>query len=130
MEGPRGGRPDEPQFGTRLFRPGAKVYLADSNHGRSLVGPNFSRNRSHSVVGQHRKSRAWIECMVKGTALTNWRVRLIHHPGALVRLREAGWLGFWLLPKEFECPPERDSVEAVHALFAAIYAAWQRNVPR
>jgi uncharacterized protein (TIGR02996 family) len=130
-EGPRGGGTlNAPvRYGTRLFRPGAKVFLAKSTLGAALLQPNIY-GRSHLVVGQHRKSRAWIKCMVKGTALTNWRVRLIHHPGAIVRLRKVCWGGFRLRPNEFECPSERDSAEAVLALLAAIDAAWQRSVRR
>ncbi len=41
-------------------------------------------------------------------------------------LREAGWAGFKLRPNEFHCPVERGSVEALRALFEAVYAAIHR----
>jgi uncharacterized protein (TIGR02996 family) len=113
--------------GTRLFRPNAKVFLATRSTWYALLEPDRYRHESIEVVGQHRKSRDWIGSWVRVALTANWRVRLIHHPGALVRLREAGWPGFWLRPNEFQCPPERRSVESLRALFEAIYAAVQRH---
>jgi uncharacterized protein (TIGR02996 family) len=118
---------EPPCRGTRLFRPNAKVYLATWRHWYALLAPERYDFESVEVVGQHRKSRKWIGSWVKVTATTNWRVRLVHHPGALVRLREAGWPGFRLGPNEFPCPADKESVDALRALFEAISAAVHRS---
>ncbi|OWK36734.1 TIGR02996 domain-containing protein [Fimbriiglobus ruber] len=114
------------RHGTRLFRPNAKIFLATRNHWHALLAPDRYARESIEVVGQHRKSREWIGSWVRVALTANWRVRLVHHPGALVRLREAGWAGFWLRPHEFQCPPERGSVECLQALFEAIFATLRR----
>lgn len=117
---------ETPRHGTRLFRPNAKVFLATRSHWYALLDPDRHDFERIEVVGQHRKSREWIDSWVRVSLTTNWRVRLIHHPGVLVRLQEAGWPGFWLRPNEFHCPPERGSVEPLRALFEAIYATVRR----
>lgn len=109
-----------PLRGTRLFRPNAKVYLATRSHWYAILDPNRYGFLSIEVVGQHRQSRKWIGSWVVAARVANWRVRLIHHPGALTRLREAGWPGFSLRPHEFQCPAERDSVETLQRLFDTI----------
>jgi uncharacterized protein (TIGR02996 family) len=82
--------PDEaPRRGTRLFRPNAKVFLATRSHWYAVLNPDHYHDESIEVVGQHRKSREWIGSWVRVALTANWRVRLIHHPGALVRLRDA-----------------------------------------
>lgn len=114
----------EPQRqGTRLFRPNAKVFLSTWSHWYAVLDPERWRNTSIQVVGQHRKSREWIECWVNVRLVVNWRVKLIHHPGAIVRLREVGWGGFWLRPNTFPGPTQREGVEALRELFEAINAA-------
>jgi uncharacterized protein (TIGR02996 family) len=113
----------EPQRqGTRLFRPNAKVFLATRDHWYALLAPEQGRHTSIQVVGQHRKSRKWIVSWVKVPLVTNWRVRLVHHPGVLVRLREAEWPGFWLRPHTFQGPTQRSGVESLRELFEAILA--------
>lgn len=116
----------EPQRqGTRLFRPNAKVFLANGAHWYALLDPERWRHTSVQVVGQHRKSREWIESYVKGPLVLNWRVKLIHHPGVIVRLRESGWPGFWLRPHTYQGPTQREGVEALRELFEAIRVAYR-----
>jgi uncharacterized protein (TIGR02996 family) len=117
---------EPPRQGTRLFRPNAKVFLATRSHWFALLEPERYRDEQIEVVGQHRKSRKWIGSWVRVAYTTNWRAQVVHHPGALVRLRKAGWLGFWLRPNEFQCPAEGGSVAAIRALFEAINVAARR----
>jgi uncharacterized protein (TIGR02996 family) len=111
---------DNPRHGTRLFRPHAKIFLSSCRHVYALINPEWYRNESIWVVGQHRKSRKWIQCMVNIRATCNWRIRLIHHPGVMVRLREADWDGFLLKKDDFQPPEQRDTLDAVRALLGAI----------
>ncbi|MGL6094324.1 MAG: TIGR02996 domain-containing protein [Fimbriiglobus sp.] len=115
--------------GTRLFRPNAKLYLADVSRGCGITNPAAHASSSMRVVGQHRQSRTWIESWIRVSLTTNWRVRLIHHPGAMVRLRASGWVGFALDPDEFDCPPDHASPEALRALLEAVVAAGARITP-
>jgi uncharacterized protein (TIGR02996 family) len=115
---------ESPLRSTRLYRPNARVFLATLRNWYALLEPDrYGVESNIDVVGQHRKSREWISSRVRVALTTNWRVRLVHHPGALVGLREAGWTGYWLLPNEFQCPDERGSVKTIRALFEAVYAA-------
>jgi uncharacterized protein (TIGR02996 family) len=118
----------ETRSGTRLFRPNAKIYLADTRHCWAVLSPEASS--SVQVVGQHRKSRQWILSYVRSRYTTNWRVRLVHHPGALVRLREAHWPGFLLSPGEFDCPDQRQSETTVRAFLETVLAAAHRDWER
>jgi uncharacterized protein (TIGR02996 family) len=115
--------PGQPERrGTRLFRPNSKVLLATRSHWYALLDPILNADARIEVIGQHRKSREWIECWVAVSVTAYWRVQLVRHPGAKVRLREAGWLGFCLRPHEFPSPAEPGSVGALRALFEAIHA--------
>jgi uncharacterized protein (TIGR02996 family) len=117
---------DTPRRGTRLFRPNARILLASRRHWYALLEPDRYGSETIEVIGQHRKSREWLGSWVRVALTTNWRIRLVHHPGAIVRLREAEWPGFWLRSNEFQCPSERGSVEALRALFEALHAALRR----
>ncbi len=115
---------DQPERrGTRLFRPNSKIFLSAQRHWYALLDRERNADERILVIGQHRKSREWIQSWVALSLTTNWRVQLIRHPGVKVRLREAGWLGFALRPDRFQCPTESGSIEALRALFEAILAA-------
>jgi hypothetical protein len=133
-ERPSGPGGKETRKGTRLFRPNAKIYLAElTGEYWMLPTPEVGRHASVEVIGQHRKSRQWIGCRVRACYTTNWRVRLVHHPGALVRLREADWPGFLLAPGQFAPPEEPQGDSAVRALLEAVTAArreWVRRAER
>jgi len=117
----------DPRRGTRLFRPNTKIYLAETRHCWGLLNPAAGRDTAMQVVGQHRKSRKWILSWVRASYTTNWRVRLVHHPGALIRLREAGWPGFLLTPGEFSCCEDRQSPELIRAFLEAVWAVQRRE---
>jgi hypothetical protein len=85
---------------------------------------------SVQVVGQHRKSRQWILSYVHARYTTNWRVRLLHQPGALLRLREASWPGFLLKTGEFNPDEDRQSEATVRAFLEVVCAAERREWER
>jgi len=72
------------------------------------------------VIGQHRQSRQWITCWIRINYLTNWRIQVVHKPGAVERLWHAGWLGFKLAENEFTYDGDRDSPEAVKRLLSIV----------
>jgi uncharacterized protein (TIGR02996 family) len=109
--------------GTRLFRPNAKVYLANLRHLWAVLNPAQGAGESVEVLGQHRKSRQWLSCWVRVALTTNWRVQLVSHPGVLVRLREAEWPGFRLPPRAFRPPAGVSAAAAIGALLDAINAS-------
>src|SRR5262249_24159765 len=124
---PSGPGGEETRRGTRLFRPNAKIYLAETRHCWALLNPESGRYYSVQVVGQHRKSRQWILSWVRAGYTTNWRVRLVHHPGALIRLREAGWPGFLLTPGEFSYTGDRQPEATVQVFLEAVCSAERRD---
>ena len=108
--------------GTRLFRPNAKVYLAGVRNAWGILDPVRGAGESVEVLGQHRKSRGWLRSWVRVGLTTNWRVRLVPHPGVLVLLREAGWPGFRLAPRSFQMP-SGSPADAIRALLTAMDTA-------
>lgn len=57
--------------GTRKFRPGAKIHIIDWFPGTC---------DSVTVIGQHRKSRKFLVCILSVRHLTNLRVKMIYQP--------------------------------------------------
>ena len=129
VSGPGG---QETGHGIRLFRPNAKIYLADTQHSWAILEPAamWGRGPGLQVVGQHRKSRQWIESWVRARYTTGWRLRLLRHPGAAVRLREAGWPAFKLTPDEFVCPEGRQDPETLRTFLEVVCAAQRRDWER
>jgi hypothetical protein len=79
----------EVRFGTRQFRGGTKVYINGC----------FSVTCDTVVaIGQHRKSRRFITCIVNVRFVENFRVRLAYHPSVIKRIREDE--GCWIRTKE------------------------------
>ena len=107
--------------GTRLFRGNAKVYLASLKNSWEIL-PRARRDEREQikVIGQHRQSRQWITCWIRINYLTNWRIQVVHKPGAVERLWHAGWLGFKLAENEFTYDGDRDSPEAVKRLLSIV----------
>ena len=116
---PQPGQP--PRRGTKLLSGGAKVYLAARTHPAAVLAETPDRFARLFIVGRHRVSHTWIGCVVSPRLTENWRVELVRHPGAKVRLAEAHWEGFALAPRAFTPPEGR--AEALLALFDAIQAA-------
>jgi uncharacterized protein (TIGR02996 family) len=106
----------ETRHGTRLFKPNAKIYLASLDWSDLLL---FERPHVYDrvrVVGRHRKSMEWIDCILRVAYTTNWRVELVYQPGALARLKAEGWPGFRVQKGEFKSPEEKKSPEAIRSL--------------
>jgi uncharacterized protein (TIGR02996 family) len=110
----------ETRHGTRLFKPNAKVYLADLSHSYSVLTATPTHWQIVRVVGRHRKSVDWIGCVLRADLVTNWRVELVYQPGALVRLKKEEWAGFRLNRGEFVCSEDKSSPEAIRALLTAL----------
>lgn len=126
---PAGEGGSELRSGTRLFRPNAKVYLAALDHSWALLDPPTHDYVSLKVLGQHRKSRRWIVSYVRASYTMSWRVRLVHHPGAMVRLRKYGWAGFLLEPDEFKLEEGRQTEAGVQILLQILRQAMRRPGP-
>jgi hypothetical protein len=113
-EHPYGPWGQEIRKGTRLFRPGTKIYLSGLDNWGVLSRPPTPLD-SVRVIGQQRQSRQWIECWVRTLYVTNWRIQVVYKPGAVQRLREADWPGFWFREGEFilDDKEDRTSPEAI-----------------
>jgi hypothetical protein len=118
-ERPYGPGGEETRRGTRQLRAGAKVYLSQLKGSWAVLHSNDSLE-SIRVVGQHRLSRCWIECWVRVTDVHQRRLQVLCQPGALRRLREADWPGFWLRDEEYRLPEERDGPEAINGFLDAV----------
>jgi hypothetical protein len=127
-EHPAGPEGREARHGTRLFRPGSKVYLASLRHAWTLPPAESPKRERVEVIGRRRQTRAWVHCWVRLRYTTNWRVQLVYEPAALAQLRRAGWPGFWLQRGQFDWPAEeRGSGAAVRALVEVLRAADERS---
>jgi hypothetical protein len=75
----------EQRSGTRHFRGGTKVYIADCYPGNC---------HTVAAIGLHRKSRKFILCVVNVTHLEQFRVRLVYHPKVLELIKndERCWI--------------------------------------
>lgn len=104
----------EMRAGTHLFRPNAKVYLLDVHHYWAVLNP--SNAESIVVLGQHRKSRAWLRCYVRSTYVHNWRIRVVYDPVVVSRLKKELWCAF---ENTFDWHEDRNTPQAIAALFAA-----------
>jgi uncharacterized protein (TIGR02996 family) len=110
----------ETRLGTRLFKPNAKVYLAETGWAYTLFNEPHGDWECIRVVGRHRKSLDWIGCIVRTEYTTNWRVELVYQPGILVRLKMERWPGFHLKRGEFKCPEDKASPEAIRSLLEVL----------
>jgi uncharacterized protein (TIGR02996 family) len=110
----------ETRHGTRLFKPNAKIYLADVASSYWLFVENPQAHHTVRVIGRHRKSLDWIGCTLRVANTTNWRVDLVYQPGALTRLKKEGWRGFHLKKGEFVCPEDKASPDAVRKLLDSL----------
>ena len=118
---PYGPGGEEVRHGTRLFRPNAKVYLSSLAGSWTTFTPVPQAKYDYiTVVGQHRKSRKWIESWIDSTLVVNWRIQVVYKPGAVQRLREAHWPGFWLEDSEFELGEDRNSEQVIKAFLAVL----------
>jgi uncharacterized protein (TIGR02996 family) len=118
----------ETRRGTRLFRPNAKVYLAELWNEHSILGDATAPGTDWwrvRVVGQHRKARQWVSCIVRTSYTTQWRAELVRQPGPLRVLRRHWWPGFDLRRGDFVCPADRRSPEAVRLLLDALERGWR-----
>jgi uncharacterized protein (TIGR02996 family) len=106
----------ETRRGTRLFRGNAKIYLADTQWAYTLFNDPPGEWDRVRVISRHRKSLKWIGCIIRTALTTNWHLELVYQPGPLVRLKEAGWLGFGLKRGDFVCPEDKSSPEALQLL--------------
>lgn len=128
--GPEG---QETRRGTHLFRPNTKVYLSSLDYCAAILsGDPLERIK---VVGPHRASRRWIECWVPAPWVTNWRIQVLCQPGALRRLQEADWQGFWLQEDDFCLGEARSSPEVIRAFLEAVWKRyyaehWRRDWDR
>jgi hypothetical protein len=104
----------EVRAGTHLFRPNAKVYLCGLQGYWAVLDP--SKDESIIVLGQHRKSRAWIVSYVRSSYVHNWRVRVVYAPPVVSRLKQELWCAF---ENPFDWHGDRDTPEAIEAIFAA-----------
>jgi hypothetical protein len=52
-----------------------------------------------------------------------WRIQVVYRPGAVQRLREADWQGFWLQEGEFVLDETKDrtSPKVIEELLSAIF---------
>jgi hypothetical protein len=105
---------NELRAGTRLFRPNAKVYLCGVHDYRGVLHP--SKDARLIVLGQHRKSRQWIVSYVRSDYIDCWRIRVVHKPQVVARLKQELWCDFEC---DFDWKEERDTPRAVEALLAA-----------
>lgn len=113
--------------GTRLFRPNTKVYLSDLWNSAYILQPEALPFMRLRVIGQHRKSREWIESYVGVERTRNWRVQLLRQPGPMRRLKAAEWYGFNLPTGDFVCPGESTSPEAIRALIETLRGLHSRD---
>ena len=113
--------------GTRLFRPGAKVYLATLTHNWAILEPR--KIESIQVLGQHRKSRKWIISYLCSTYVENWRITQEHNPLIVNRLLNEEWYGSEL---KFSCDEnKRSSHESIKAFIDKLLevesSQWMKN---
>jgi uncharacterized protein (TIGR02996 family) len=110
----------ETRYGTRLFKPRAKIYLASIAASDWLFLENPQTFHIVQVIGRHRKSLDWIGCILRVANTTNWRVDLVYQPAVLVRLKQEGWQGFRLKKGQFMCPKDKASPDAVRKLLEVL----------
>lgn len=72
--------------GTRLFAPGAKVWVPDG-----YAGMGYDRV---TAVGRTRHASRYASVVVAAEHLTNWRVKMVYSPAVLARLGETPGGGF------------------------------------
>jgi uncharacterized protein (TIGR02996 family) len=124
-----GPRQAEIRQGTRLFRPETKIYLAELWNEEQILAQHTDEHSRIRVVGQQRKSRKWIACILRTSYTTDWRVELVRQPGPLRCLKKTGWAGFRLRRGDFVCPEDKRTPEAIRGLLGAALSAALRTRP-
>jgi len=120
-ERPYGPGGSETRRGTRLFRPGAKIYLATLRNAWVYGDLNTSPpEEAIQVVGQHRKSRSWLVSWVRFRDTANWRVQVIHTPAVVSRLYAEEWPGFLLEAGAFSRAEDGPALESVRSLISVL----------
>jgi hypothetical protein len=105
---------NELRAATRLFRPNAKVYLCGVHDYHGVLHP--SKDARLIVLGQHRKSRQWIVSYVRSDYIDCWRIRVVHKPPVVSRLKQELRCAFEC---KFDWNEDRDTPRAIEALLAA-----------
>ncbi len=132
--------------GTRLFRPGAKVYLA-TLHRSWPVAPDLGDPPSDAsdpsawrarqlkeygrdpviILAQHRKSRRWLKCWVQSHLITDWRLQLCFQPGVLHAL-DRTWQGSDVGLQDYRLPDSgRDDPGEIRRFMAIAANCCARN---
>jgi hypothetical protein len=70
----------EEKFGTKHFSPKTLVYCASAKWGDGY--------EQIIVIGRHRKSGRFINCVIDWRYITNWRAKLVYHPEVFRRLND------------------------------------------
>src|SRR4051794_4240365 len=104
-ERPYGPGGAETRRGMKIFRAGAKLYVAEGfgGDGWEVV----------TVVGQPRSSPRFVAANVRTEHLTNWRVHAVYSPAAQrqIALVRRGFAGFWLRTEApFDSEEYRDAL--------------------
>lgn len=110
----------ESRRGLRIFRPGAKLYVADGFGGMGW--------ETLEVVGQARTSPRYVAAKVRTEHLTNWRVKAVYSPAALRRIEQirGGLAGFWLSSSQYDGFGTEDYHDALVEVATRLGEAAQR----
>lgn len=82
------GEAHEIRRGTKQFSGGTKVFLSCSHWGDGYENVN--------VIGKARKSRRYIQVVMRRKCITNFRMQKVYKPVVLEKMKsENGWGGFW-----------------------------------
>ena len=82
------GEAHEIRRGTKQFSGGTKVYLSCGHWGDGYENVN--------VIGKARKSRRYIQVVMRRKCITNFRMQKVYKPIVLEKMKsENGWGGFW-----------------------------------
>jgi hypothetical protein len=117
--------------GTRLFRPGSKIYLASIRNCAAIYEDLSTVGLSIRVIGQHRRTRKWIRCWVRFSYTGHWRLQVVYRPRVLECLRSVDWPGFLLGKNEFHCEEERTAMpEEIRRFVAVLPSTTPREAPQ
>ena len=119
---------EDTRSGTRLFRAGAKIYLASLRHAWVFSQePINPPDEAIQVIGQHRTSRSWLMSWMRFRDTTDWRVQVIHNPAVLKRLHAEEWPGFLLEPREFSRADGEPALQSVRSLISLVDERGERR---